>query len=106
MRTHPAQQRTDFTLSINLPESNTMSSTPVIPDILSPSVYTNQLQSAGDQHENMVANLFKDMGTDSENLMHAAAGIAGEAGELLDAGNCAGVSPQGKLVISEPSPLS
>lgn len=79
MTKHPAQARQDFTrtalFNSNLSESNTMMN----------SVYTNQLQSAGDQHEILVRNMFKDMGTLQQNLMHAAAGIAGESGELLDA---------------------
>lgn len=36
-------------------------------------------------YHKFVAALFKNMGTDSNNLMHAAIGISGEAGELLDA---------------------
>lgn len=32
-----------------------------------------------------VSRLIKDMGTEKDNLMHPAIGIAGEAGELLDA---------------------
>lgn len=76
MRNHPAQSRKDFSLTLPT-ESNTMTSPST--------VYTNQLKSAGDQHEDMVNALFKDMGKREDNLMHAAAGIAGEAGELLDA---------------------
>lgn len=85
MRNHPSQARKDFTLSsqsINHSfESNTIMLTPSI----NQATYTNQLQSAGDQHEKLVSRLWKDMGSSSNNLMHAAIGISGEAGELLDA---------------------
>lgn len=77
MRTHPRQARQDFTLTRLNPESNTMTS----PN----STYTNQLKSAGDMHEQLVIDLFKDMGSHSANLMHAVVGISGESGELLDA---------------------
>ena len=33
----------------------------------------------------MVSRLFKDLGSERENIMHAAVGVAGEGGELLDA---------------------
>ena len=36
-------------------------------------------------YSEFVKDLFKDMGNDKHNLMHAVAGISGEAGELLDA---------------------
>lgn len=36
-------------------------------------------------YHKMVASLFKEMGKPSDNIMHAAVGISGEAGELLDA---------------------
>lgn len=76
MRNHPSQSRKDFTLTqcfLTSPNRN---------DNMT---YTNQLQSAGDMHETLVKNLFKDLGNGKDNLMHAAVGIAGEAGELLDA---------------------
>lgn len=38
-----------------------------------------------DDYSDFVASLFKDMGSDIDNLAHAAMGISGEAGELLDA---------------------
>ena len=38
-----------------------------------------------DDYSDFVAALFKDMGSDIDNLAHAAMGISGEAGELLDA---------------------
>jgi len=36
-------------------------------------------------YADFVKALLKDMGSESDNLMHAAVGISGEAGELLDA---------------------
>lgn len=69
-RTHPAQVRSDFSQPQTKGDSMT---------------YTNQLQSAGDMHERLVQDLFKDMGSLRDNMMHAAAGISGEGGELLDA---------------------
>jgi len=38
-----------------------------------------------DDYSDFVAALFKDMGSPTLDLLHAAVGIAGEAGELLDA---------------------
>lgn len=38
-----------------------------------------------DDYSDFVAALFKDMGSDTLDILHAAVGIAGEAGELLDA---------------------
>lgn len=35
-------------------------------------------------YEAFVASRFKDMGSLNQNLMHAAAGVSGEAGEVLD----------------------
>lgn len=38
-----------------------------------------------DDYSDFVAALMKDMGTPTLNILHAAVGISGEAGELLDA---------------------
>lgn len=38
-----------------------------------------------DEYPNFVRDLFKPMNNDAEYMMHAAIGIAGEGGELLDA---------------------
>lgn len=53
---------------------------------------TNLASRLGEEHRTMyipygqmVQNLFKTMGSDSASLMHAGVGVAGEAGELLDA---------------------
>lgn len=38
-----------------------------------------------ENYEEFVSKLFKEMGNSGDNYMHAAAGISGEAGEVMDA---------------------